>query len=85
MPKPKSRIINLGFDNVVIRDRIVAVAASEPKPIKRLISEARRTNRVIDATHGRRTRSVIVTDSDYIILSASEPKTLAQRIDGVQA
>ena len=83
MGKNKGKLINLGFDNVVMRDKIIVVTASGPKPIRRLIAEARRANRAIDATNGRKTRSVIVTDSNHIILSASEPKTLAQRIDGI--
>lgn len=81
MAKSKSKFINLGFENVVLSEKIVAVTTSDPKPIRRLINEARRANKLIDATNGRKTRSVIVTDSGHIMLSASEPKTLAQRID----
>jgi len=81
LAKSKSKLINLGFENVVLSEKIVAVTTSDPKPIRRLINEARRANKLIDATNGRKTRSVIVTDSGHIMLSASEPKTLAQRID----
>ena len=83
--KSKTRLLNLGFDNSVMAERVVTLTAAEPKPIKRLINEARRSNKIIDATNGRKTRSVIVTDSDHVILSSSEPKTLAQRINGAQA
>lgn len=85
MKRAKTKLINLGFDNVVMADRVIAVTTSSPKPIRRLINEARRLNKLIDATNGRKTRGIIITDSDHIILSASEPKTLAQRIDGIQA
>lgn len=81
MAKKRNKLINLGFDNVVLVDRVIAVIGSDPKPIRRLINEARRSNKLVDATSGRRTRSVVITDSDYILLSANEPNTLAQRID----
>jgi len=81
MAKKKTGFINLGFDNVVLIKRVVAIVASDPKPIRRLVNEARRGNKLIDATNGRRTRSVVITDSDHVILSANEPDTLAQRID----
>ena len=79
--KKRNRLVNLGFDSVVFVDKVVAVTASGPKPIKRLINEARRTNKLVDATSGRKTRSVVITDSGHVILSANEPGTLAQRID----
>lgn len=82
MKRAKTKLINVGFDNVVLTERIITVTAADAKPIKRLINEARGMNRLVDATNGRKTRSVIVTDSGHIILSASESKTLAQRIDG---
>ena len=82
MKRTKTKLINVGFDNVVLAERIIAVTASGPKPIRRLINKARGMSRLIDATNGRKTRSIIITDSGHIILSASEPKTLAQRIDG---
>ncbi len=81
MKRVKTKLINLGFDNVVMAEKVVAVTAAAPKPIRRLMNEARSIHKLIDATNGRRTRSVIVTDSGHIILSASEPKTLSQRID----
>ena len=81
MAKKKGKLVNLGFDNVAMVDKVVAITAAGHKPIKRLINEARRANQLVDATSGRKTRSVIVTDSGHIILSANESSTLAQRID----
>ena len=75
-----SRVVNVGFNNVVLRDRVVAVVAPDAAPFKRLREEARRNRKLIDATNGRRTRAVIITDSDHIILSSVQPETIAQRI-----
>ena len=75
-----SRVINIGFNNVVLRDRVVAVVAPEAAPVKRMREEARRNRKLIDATNGRRTRAVIITDSDHVILSSAQPETIAQRI-----
>ena len=75
-----SRVINVGFNNVVLRDRVVAVVAPDAAPVKRMREEARRNRKLIDATNGRRTRAVIVTDSDHVILSSAQPETIAQRI-----
>ncbi len=74
------KIINIGFNNSVMLDKIVAVSASEAAPMKRLREEARRQGRLLDVTNGRKTRSVIVTDSNHVILSGIEPETLADRI-----
>ncbi len=74
-------LINIGFNNVVVFDRIVAVVSSEAAPIKRLKDEARRNNKLIDATNGRRTRAVIITDSDHVILTSIQPETISQRIE----
>jgi len=76
----KKDLLNVGFDNVVLTNRIVSIIQAEAKPIKRLIDAARRTNKLIDATSGRKTRSVIVTDSDHVVLSALETQTLSERI-----
>lgn len=73
-------IVNLGFNNIVMRDRIVAVVAPEAAPVKRMREEARRNRKLIDATHGRRTRAIVITDSDHVILSSAQPETIAQRI-----
>ena len=75
-----SRVVNIGFNNSVMRDRVVAVVAPEAAPVKRMREEARRNRKLIDATNGRRTRAVIITDSDHVILSSAQPETIAQRI-----
>ncbi|MCL6595454.1 MAG: DUF370 domain-containing protein [Firmicutes bacterium] len=74
------RLINIGFGNIVAANRIVAIVSPESAPIKRIISEARDRSTLIDATYGRRTRAVIVTDSDHVILSAVQPETVANRL-----
>ncbi len=73
-------VVNLGFNNIVMRDRIIAVVAPEAAPMRRMREEARRNRKLIDATHGRRTRAIIITDSDHVILSSAQPETIAQRI-----
>ncbi len=75
-------LINIGFGNIVSANRIVAIVSPESAPIKRMIQEARDNGILIDATYGRRTRAVIITDSDHIILSAVQPETVAQRVNG---
>ena len=75
------KLINIGYGNVVLADKIVAGESPDSAPIKRIIQEAREKGNLIDASYGRRTRSVIVTDSDHIILSSIEPKTVANRLD----
>ena len=72
--------LNVGFDNAVAVDRIVAVVAADPSPIKRLREAAGRHQKLIDATNGRRTRTVIVTDSDHVVLSSLQPETVNQRL-----
>ena len=79
--KAVSNFINLGFNNIVLRDRIVAVVSYDAAPVKRMKELAKKNNRLIDATNGRRTRAVIVTDSNHVILSSAQPETIAQRID----
>ena len=74
------KFINVGFGNMVAADRVVALVAPDSAPMKRLISEARDGGRVIDVTCGRRTRSIIVTDSDHVILSATQPETISNRL-----
>ena len=73
-------LVNVGFDNAVSADRIVAIVAADPSPIRRLREAASRHQKLIDATNGRRTRTVIVTDSDHVVLSSLQPETLAQRL-----
>lgn len=74
------RLINIGFGNMVSADRLVAIVSPESAPIKRMIQEARDGGRLIDATFGRRTRAVIITDSEHILLSAIQPETVANRV-----
>ncbi|ATY85101.1 hypothetical protein CVV65_09320 [Kyrpidia spormannii] len=74
------RLINIGFGNIVSANRIVSIVSPESAPIKRIIQEARDRGMLIDATYGRRTRAVIITDSDHIILSAVQPETVAHRL-----
>lgn len=74
------KLINIGFGNVVLSDRIVAVISPESAPVKRIIREAEEKGKLVNATYGRRTRAVVVTDSDHIVLSALQPETIAGRI-----
>ncbi len=74
------RLVNVGHGNVVVADRIVAIVALDSLPVKRLIENAKGSTKLVDATNGRRTRAVIVTESDHLILSSLEPATLAQRL-----
>jgi regulator of extracellular matrix RemA (YlzA/DUF370 family) len=76
------RLVNIGFGNTIISNRIVAVVMPGSAPMKRLREDARNTQRLIDATHGRKTRSIIVTDSNHIILSAVHAETLSLRLSG---
>ena len=73
------RLINIGFGNVVSDQKVVSIVSPESAPIKRLISDARDKERLVDATYGRRTRSVIVCDTGHIVLSAIQPETISQR------
>jgi len=75
------QLINIGFGNMVSSARIIAIVSPESAPIKRTIQEARDTGRLIDATYGRRTRAVIITDSDHVVLSAIQPETVAGRFE----
>ena len=73
--------INIGFGNMVPSGRMVAIVGNDSAPVKRMIQEARDRGALVDATQGRRTRAVIVTDSGHIILSAIMPETIAGRMD----
>ena len=73
-------LINIGFENVIAAERVIAVVPADPSPIKRLREAAARHQKLIDATNGRRTRTVIITDSDHIVLSSLQPDTIAQRL-----
>lgn len=74
------KFINIGFGNMVSSTRIVTIVSPEAAPIKRVISDSKSNNKLIDATCGRRTRAVIVTDSELVILSALQPETIANRL-----
>ena len=74
------KLVNIGFGNMVSANRMVAIVSPESAPIKRIVSEAKEQGTLIDATHGRRTRAVIITDSDHIILTYLQAETLANRI-----
>ncbi len=74
------RLVNVGFGNVVSANRLIAVVSPESAPIKRAVQDAREQGRLIDATCGRRTRAVIITDSDHVVLSALQPETVANRL-----
>ena len=73
-------LVNVGFDNAVAAEHVVAVVSAEPSPIKRLREAAGRHQKLIDATNRRRTRTVIVTDSDHVVLSSLQPETVVQRL-----
>ncbi|TCP29124.1 hypothetical protein EV207_11249 [Scopulibacillus darangshiensis] len=74
------KLINIGFGNIASAHRIISIVSPESQPIKRLIKVARDQNKLVDATYGRRTRAVIVMDSDHVILSSVQPETVSQRL-----
>ncbi|HET7629343.1 MAG TPA: DUF370 domain-containing protein [Bacillales bacterium] len=74
------KLVNIGFGNIASANRIVSVTSPDSQPVKRLIRISRERNKLIDATYGRRTRAVIVMDSDHVILSSVQPETVAQRL-----
>ncbi len=76
------KLINIGFGNMVSGQKLVAVVSPESAPIKRIIQDARDRGSLIDATYGRRTRAVVIMDSDHVILSAVQPETVAARAAG---
>ena len=75
------QLVNIGFGNMVSQERIISIISPESAPIKRMIQEAKDSKTAIDATYGRRTRSVIIMDSGHIVLSAVQPETIASRAD----
>lgn len=76
------KFISIGFGNMVNAGRVVTLVSPESAPMKRLVQDAREAGRIIDATCGRRTRSVIITDSDHVILSAIQAETISNRLNG---
>ncbi|MBQ2956194.1 MAG: DUF370 domain-containing protein [Clostridia bacterium] len=75
------KLINIGFGNIVSASRVVAIVGPDAAPVKRIVQDARERGLLIDATCGRRTRAVLVTDSQHIILSAVQPETIAHRLE----
>lgn len=75
------KLINIGFGNMVSASRLIAIVSPESAPIKRIIQDAKDKGMLIDATYGRRTRAVIIMDSDHVILSAVQPETVAGRLN----
>ena len=75
------QLINIGFGNIVSAERIISIVSPDSAPIKRIVQEAKDEKTAVDATYGRRTRSVIIMDSGHIILSAVQPETIAGRVD----
>jgi regulator of extracellular matrix RemA (YlzA/DUF370 family) len=75
-----STLVHVGFGNMIVAERIVAIIQPSSSPVKRLKEEARDAGRLIDATKGRKTRAIIVTDSNHVLLSAIQPETIVNRI-----
>lgn len=73
------KLINIGYGNIVSAGRVIAIVSPESAPIKRIVQDARDSGRLVDATYGRRTRAVIIMDSDHVVLSAIQPETVAHR------
>ncbi|MBW4517943.1 MAG: DUF370 domain-containing protein [Timaviella obliquedivisa GSE-PSE-MK23-08B] len=73
------KLINIGFGNIVSANRVIAIVSPESAPIKRIINDARDRGQLVDATYGRRTRAVIISDSGHVVLSAIQPETVANR------
>lgn len=78
------QLINIGFGNMVSNERIVSIVSPESAPLKRIVQEAKDEKRAIDATFGRRTRSILMMDSGHVILSAIQPETIAGRLNNNQ-
>ena len=76
------KLINIGFGNMVSANKLVAIVSPDSAPIKRMVSEARDRSMLIDATFGRKTRTVLIMDSDHVVLSALQPETVAARFAG---
>lgn len=75
------KLINIGFGNMINASRLITIVSPESAPIKRIIQEAKEKGLLIDATYGRRTRAVIIMDSDHVILSAVQPETVSRRLN----
>ena len=79
------KLINIGFGNMISAGRLVAIVSPDSAPIKRMVQEARDRGTLIDATYGRRTRSVLIIDNDHLVLSALQPDTVASRLESREA
>ena len=77
----QERLVNIGYGTIIAVDRIIAVVAPESAPIKRIVQEAKELKNLIDATYGRRTRSVIIMDNSTVVLSAVQPETITNRVN----
>lgn len=77
------KLVNIGFGNMVCIDRVIAIVVPESAPIKRIVQESKDRGLCIDATYGRKTRTVLITDTDHVILSALKPEALKRRLDAV--
>ena len=80
-----TKLLNIGFGNTIVANRVVAIVSPASAPMKRLKEDAKQANKLIDATMGRRTRAIIITDSDHVILSAVQVETLMQRFSNGSA
>jgi regulator of extracellular matrix RemA (YlzA/DUF370 family) len=78
-------LLNIGFGSTVVAERVVAIVPPSSSPMKRLKDEAREDKRLIDATHGRRTRSIIILDSNHVVLSAIQAETVSQRYESLKS
>lgn len=79
-PSDANRLLNVGYGNLVSAERVVAVISPHSSPMRRLREEASKEGRLLDATQGRRTRSILVTDSNHVVLSAINPETISARL-----
>ena len=79
------KFINIGFSNMISADRIVALASPDSAPVKRLVGQSTENGRLIDCTCGKKTKSVLIMDSDHVVLSALPPETISERIAGTDA
>lgn len=77
----QAKLVNIGYGTIIAVDRIIAVVAPESAPIKRIVQEAKELKNLIDATYGRRTRSVIIMDNSTVVLSAVQPETITNRVN----
>ncbi|MDD4732519.1 MAG: DUF370 domain-containing protein [Desulfovibrio sp.] len=82
---PKQRLLNIGFGNFVVTSRVITIVNPASSPMRRLREDARQEGRLIDATQGRKTRSIVVTDSNHVILSAIQAETISQRFVAEEA